>query len=62
MQGVPIGEGVTLLLAAATAAYPDDIEAIRTVAAPLLKLLERRRLTGPPGKEEAMTTALDPDR
>jgi DNA-binding transcriptional MerR regulator len=46
LQGVPLGEEVTLLFAAVRAIEPDDIEALRTVAAPLLKLLRSRRLLG----------------
>ncbi|HYV35903.1 MAG TPA: MerR family transcriptional regulator [Gemmataceae bacterium] len=44
LQGVTIAPDVTLLVNAARNLEPDDIEAIRVVAAPLLKLLETRRL------------------
>jgi DNA-binding transcriptional MerR regulator len=44
LQGVRLDDGVTLLLPAARTPEPDDIEAIRAVAAPLLKLLHQRRL------------------
>jgi DNA-binding transcriptional MerR regulator len=46
LHGVPLADGVTLLLSAARPLEEDDLEAIRAVAAPLLKLLERRRLLG----------------
>ena len=46
-QGVRLGEEVTLLLAASRPVYEDDLSAIRAAAAPLLKLLERRRLIRP---------------
>lgn len=41
---VPLAEGVTLLLESTHAPDDEDIQAIRTVAAPLLKLLDMRRL------------------
>jgi DNA-binding transcriptional MerR regulator len=44
LQGIRLDDGATLLLSAARAPEPDDIEAIRAVAAPLLKLLHQRRL------------------
>lgn len=44
LQGVRIGEEVTLLVATARPVEENDIEAIRVAAAPLIKLLERRRL------------------
>jgi DNA-binding transcriptional MerR regulator len=44
LQGIRLEDGVTLLLPAARPPEPDDIEAIRAVAAPLLKLLHQRRL------------------
>jgi MerR HTH family regulatory protein len=44
MQGVPLADGVALLMSPARPIEADDIEAIRAVAAPLLKLLEKRRL------------------
>ena len=46
-QGVGLGEEVTLLLAASRPIYEDDLSAIRAAAAPLLKLLQRRRLIRP---------------
>jgi DNA-binding transcriptional MerR regulator len=46
LHGIRLGDDVTLLLAAARAVADDDLEAIRAVAAPLLKLLEARRLLG----------------
>jgi DNA-binding transcriptional MerR regulator len=45
VQGVRLGEGVTLLLEASRPLDADDVEAIRAAAGPLLKLLEKRRLT-----------------
>jgi MerR HTH family regulatory protein len=47
LQGVRLGEGATLLLDAARPLAEDDVEALRAAAAPLLKLLEARRLLGP---------------
>jgi DNA-binding transcriptional MerR regulator len=47
LQGVRLDDGVTLLLSTARPVESDDLEAIRTVAAPLLKLLEKRRLLRP---------------
>ena len=47
VQGFRLNDGVTLLLSLARSVEPDDLEAIRTVAAPLLKLLEKRRLLRP---------------
>lgn len=44
LQGVSLADGVTLLLSALRPLEDDDLQAIRAVAAPLLKLLERRRL------------------
>jgi hypothetical protein len=47
LKGIRLDDGVTLLLSPARPVEPDDLEAIRVVAAPLLKLLERRRLLRP---------------
>jgi len=47
LQGICLDEQVTLLVAPARPLENDDIEAIRTVAAPLLKLLHKRRLVRP---------------
>lgn len=44
---IPLAEGVTLSLRSARPLYEDDWQAIRSAAAPLLKLLARRRLLGP---------------
>jgi DNA-binding transcriptional MerR regulator len=44
LQGVRLSGDVTLLLAPARPLDNADLEAIRAVAAPLLKLLEKRRL------------------
>jgi DNA-binding transcriptional MerR regulator len=47
VQGVRLAGDVTLLLVPARPLETDDLEAIRTVAAPLLKLLDNRRLLRP---------------
>jgi DNA-binding transcriptional MerR regulator len=47
LGGVPLGRDVTLLLAAARPLDLEDVAALRTAAAPLLKLLEKRRLLRP---------------
>jgi DNA-binding transcriptional MerR regulator len=47
IQGVPLSTGVTLLLEGGRPLSEDDLQAIRTVAAPLLHLLQMRRLPGP---------------
>jgi hypothetical protein len=47
LQGVHLADAVTLLLGAARPLEQDDLEAIRVVAEPLLRLLEKRRLLGP---------------
>lgn len=44
IQGVPINADVTLLLQTIRPIEDDDAEAIRVAAAPLLKILEKRRL------------------
>ena len=44
VQGVRLSEGVTLLLETNRPLEAEDVEAIRAAAAPLLKLLEKRRL------------------
>jgi DNA-binding transcriptional MerR regulator len=44
LQGLRLGGEVTLLLPAARPLGPDDINAIRGAAAPLLKVLRQRRL------------------
>ncbi len=54
LQGIRLDEGVTLLLAAGRPVDDEDLQAIRAVAAPLLKLLETRRLVGP-GKEKEIS-------
>lgn len=46
LHGVPLAAGLTLLIAADRQVDSDDIEAIRVAAAPLTKLLKRRRLLG----------------
>jgi DNA-binding transcriptional MerR regulator len=43
-QGVPLADGVTLLVTADRPLDDDDIQALRTGAAPLLTLLHQRRL------------------
>lgn len=47
LQGVPLADDVTLLLSTLRPLEIDDLEALRAVAAPLLKLLHARRLLGP---------------
>jgi DNA-binding transcriptional MerR regulator len=47
LQGVPLADDVTLLLSTLRPLETDDLEALRAVAAPLLKLLHARRLLGP---------------
>ena len=47
LQGIALGDGLTLLLAAERQLYEDDISALSVVAASLLKLLDKRRLIGP---------------
>ncbi len=50
LQGVRLDDDVTLLFSPARSLEPDDLEAIRVVAAPLLKLLQKRRLLRARGK------------
>jgi DNA-binding transcriptional MerR regulator len=47
LQGVPLAEGAVLLLEPSRPLDAQDLSAIRTAAAPLLKLLEARRLLRP---------------
>jgi hypothetical protein len=47
MQGVPLGEGLLLLVSTDRRLEPDDIEALRAVAAPLVQALQERRLLQP---------------
>jgi DNA-binding transcriptional MerR regulator len=47
LQGVPLREGVTLLVAAARTITPEDIQMLQAAAEPLLKCLEKRRLIDP---------------
>jgi DNA-binding transcriptional MerR regulator len=47
LQGIRLADDVTLLLAASRPLEKDDLEALRVVAEPLLKLLKKRRLLGP---------------
>jgi DNA-binding transcriptional MerR regulator len=47
-QGIPLSDDVMLLLTPSRPAEESDVEAIRTAAAPLLKLLARRHLTRAP--------------
>jgi DNA-binding transcriptional MerR regulator len=47
LVGLPLAEGVTLLLDASRSPDNHDLEALRVAAAPLLKLLKARRLLGP---------------
>jgi len=52
LQGVRLDKDATLLVSAARPVDDDDLQAIRAAAAPLLKLLETRRLLGPPKQKE----------
>jgi DNA-binding transcriptional MerR regulator len=52
LQGIVLDEDVTLLLRPCRALDEKDVQAIRIVAAPLLKLLEKRRLTQPRAERE----------
>jgi DNA-binding transcriptional MerR regulator len=52
LQGIPLDDDVTLLLGPVRPVEDDDLQAIRNVAAPLLKLLKTRRLLGLPNQEE----------
>jgi DNA-binding transcriptional MerR regulator len=47
LQGLPLTEEVVLLLPTARSATPEDLQALRSAAVPLLKLLEQRRLLRP---------------
>jgi DNA-binding transcriptional MerR regulator len=47
LQGVPLRQGVTLLVAAARAITPEDMQMLEAAAEPLLKCLEKRRLIEP---------------
>ena len=44
LQAIPLPASVLLLVPAARAIHSDDLEVIHSAAAPLLKLLEKRRL------------------
>jgi DNA-binding transcriptional MerR regulator len=44
LQGIRLEVGITLLVSPARPVDPDDLEAIRAAAAPLLKVLDKRRL------------------
>jgi hypothetical protein len=52
LQGVVLDNEVTLLVGACRLLEEQDLQAIRTVAAPLLKLLEKRRLIRPRAERE----------
>jgi len=47
LQGIPLREGVTLLVAAQRPLTPEDIQMLEAAAEPLLKCLEKRRLIDP---------------
>lgn len=47
LQGIRLGEEATLLIEGIRPVYEDDFSTIRTAAAPLIKLLEMRRLIRP---------------
>lgn len=51
LQGIPLREDVTLLFAPLRPLTPEDVQALQTAAGPLLKYLEKRRLTAPREKE-----------
>jgi DNA-binding transcriptional MerR regulator len=46
LQAIPLPAGVLLLVPAERDVHSDDLEAIHSAAAPLLKLLKKRRLLG----------------
>jgi DNA-binding transcriptional MerR regulator len=52
LQGVRLGEGVTLLLAPSRPLEEDDLEALRRAATALLAVLDRRQLMPRPTEEE----------
>ena len=52
LQSIRLDDEVMLLLASARPVDDDDLQAIRTVAAPLVKLLKTRRLLGPSTQKE----------
>jgi hypothetical protein len=52
LQGIPLVNDVMLLLTPVRPLDDDDIQAIRAAAAPLVKLLETRRLLGPSTQKE----------
>ncbi len=52
LQGIRLDDDVTLLVASIRPVDDDDLQAIRNLAAPLLKLLKMRRLLGLPDQEE----------
>jgi DNA-binding transcriptional MerR regulator len=47
LTGVPVHDGVTLLVSSLRTIDEDDLRAIRAAAGPLIKLLQTRRLIGP---------------
>ena len=53
LQGVPLGDDLVLLLSPARPFEPDDLEAIRAVAAPLRMFLQQRRLWQPRSERSA---------
>jgi DNA-binding transcriptional MerR regulator len=52
LQGIRLEDDVTLLVASIRPVDDDDLQAIRNLAAPLLKHLKTRRLLGLPDQEE----------
>jgi DNA-binding transcriptional MerR regulator len=52
LQGIPLDDEVMVLLASVRPLDDDDLQAIRAAAAPMLKLLETRRLLGPSTHKE----------
>ena len=50
LQGVPLAENVTLLLASSRALTSEDLEALRSVCRPLIDLLVKLEITPPRGE------------
>ncbi len=50
LQGIPLAENVTLLLASSRPLTRDDLEALRSVSRPLIDLLVKLEITPPRGE------------
>ncbi len=50
LQGIPLAENVTLLLASSRPLNSDDLEALRSVSRPLIDLLVKLEITPPRGE------------